>query len=163
VNVSMMTSSRRGAASALVILWIPVLLTASAVAVETGRLLSARYQLQAAADLAALAAVQSVDWDALASGEVMLCVKEAETKALQYAEENVIKLSGREVDRVQVWVINASGDAPVDHPVTGAAMHHPTVVVRCEAPGPQSWFDLWRHPVMLEAEADASLRPREDG
>ncbi len=158
-----MIESRRGAAAALVILWIPVLLTAAAVAVETGRLLSARYELQAAMDLAALAGAQSVDWDALAEGHVVLCEDEAAAKALQYAEQNVINLSGEEPGSVEVWVINTSEDDPALHPITGAEVQHPTVVVRCEAPGPESWFDLWRHPITLVAEADAALRPREDG
>ncbi len=157
-----MVDDRRGAALLLVVLWLPVLLVGAALVLDGGQLFLARYRLQAAVDLAALAAVQSLDWDRLADGEVVIIVDEAEEVAQQYLSDNLAALTGRGFEEFQVWVINASPETPGVHPVTAEEVLHPTVVLRCRLQGPHSWFGAWRDAPALQAEADASLRPRGD-
>ncbi len=151
---------RRGAALLVVLLWLPILLAGAALILDGGQLLLARHRLQASVDLAALAAVQSLDWDRLAEGEVTIIEDEAEEMARQYLSDNLVAMTGRGFEEFRVWVINANPEDPKVHPVTGEGVYHPTVVLRCQLRGPSSWFGAWKEAPVLEAEADASLRPR---
>ncbi len=151
----------RGAALVTLILWFPVLIAATALALDVGQVMLLRIRLQAAADLAALAAVGSVDWDALAEGEVRLHVQKAEDYARSYANDNIESLDAGDVHRVEVWAVNASPDDVQLHPVTGDELDYPTVVVRCDVQVPTGWLVLLPEGI-LRVEADASIRPRTD-
>ncbi len=155
------TAEERGAAVLLVVLWLPVLLAGLSLVVNLGHILVSRSRLQAAADMAALAAVQSVDWDAMMEGEVRLVRDLAEANARDYAVANLQSLLDREPEELEVWVINAAPGAPGNHPLTGSPLEYPTVVVRVSARGPGLWLGGDAGAFTLRAEADASLRPRE--
>lgn len=157
----MSVEQTRGAALVTLILWLPVLVAGTALALDVGQVMLLRVRLQAAADLAALAAVGSVDWDALAEGTVRLHGQEAEDFAHSYAQDNLELIGDVEVDRVKVWVVNAAPDEPQVHPVTGEELHYPTVVVRCDVQSPTGWFIILPQG-LLRVEADASIRPRTD-
>lgn len=146
----------------LILLWLPVLMAAMALATDGGQLFLARFRLQAAVDLAALAAVQSLDWDRLAEGEVLLLEEESEAAVHEYLAENLSSFMDEAPVGVWVWVVNASPGDPGVHPITGEEMLYPTVVVRCQVRAPRSWFHSWDQRPILRAEADASIRPRED-
>lgn len=161
MNAWKIARTRRGAAALLVVIWLPVLLAVTSLAVNLGRILVDRSRLQSAADLAALAAVQSVDWDALAEGEIRLVPELAEMAARDYSRENLERLMDREAKEVRVWVINGSVDDPAPHPVTGDDLEYPTVVVRIDVDRPASVLGAALGSFTLSAEADASVRPRE--
>ncbi len=145
----------------LVILWLPVLLAVVSLVVNLGNLLVDRARLQASADLAALAAVQSVDWDAMAEGDVRLVEELADLEARDYSMANVQSLMDVDPEEIFVWIVNASTDDPTPHPVTGGTLEHPTVILRLRAPGPGGLLTAAFGGVSMEAEADASIRPRE--
>ena len=162
MNVSMIKRRELGVSAVVVILCLPVLLAGTAATLDAGNLLLMRYRLQAAADLAALAGVQSVDWDELALGQLVLDESEALQRARYHAEVNIESMMNRSPERVDVWVVNASEDDPAAHPLTGGVLVHPTVVVACEVRGPDSWFNSWQEAPVLRVEADGSLRTRRD-
>jgi len=145
----------------MLVLWLPVILASTALVVNLGNLLLHRARLQSGTDLAALAAVQSVDWEALVEGEVRLLEDIADAKAREYTALNLEALGDIEADAIDVWVINAAPDAPASHPITGTALEHPTVVLRVEAPGPTPLLLGSFGEIVLVAEADASIRPRD--
>ena len=147
----------------VVVLWLPILLLVAALVVDVGALWVARVQGQAAVDLAVLAAVQSVDWDALEEGEIRLLEEEAEEAARSYLQENATAQGTEGPGEVQVWVINARPDAPEIHPLTGEILEYPVVSLRCLWPGPESFFGSWVGASERWVEADATLRPRRDG
>ncbi|MFW5896806.1 MAG: pilus assembly protein TadG-related protein [Bacillota bacterium] len=153
--------SRRGAAALLVVIWLPVLLAVTSLAVNLGRMLVDRSRLQAAADLAALAAVQSVDWDALAEGEILLVPQLADMVAREYSRQNLEHLMARKAAETRVWVVNGSVDDPAPHPVTGVDLKYPTVVVRLSIERPSPVLGAAFGSFTLCTEADASVRPRE--
>ena len=153
----------RGAALFVVVLWLPILLLVTALVVDVGALWVARVQGQAAVDLAVLAAVQSVDWEALEEGTIQLVEEEAEAAARSYLTDNARALGGARPDEVEVWVINARPEAPKTHPLTGEELRYPVVSLRCRWPGPKSVFGSWVGATERWVEADAALRPRRDG
>ena len=156
----MTAENSRGAASVLIILWLPVLLLVAALVVDAGILFVAKYQFQAAVDLAALSAVQSVDWELLSEGVVQINEDDAVFYAEDYLLANTASLLDTKPKELKVWVVNATEEQPQEHPLNGRDLEHPTVVIRSEIMGPTSIFDSWMMPLLLFAEADASIRPR---
>lgn len=146
----------------LILLWLPVLMTATALAMDGGQLFLTRIRLQSAVDLAALAAVQSLDWDRLADGELVLLEGESEDAVRDYLHQNLISFTNDEPVGVWVWVVNAHPGDPGIHPITGEEILYPTVIVRCEVRAPRSLLRSWDQGPVLRAEADASIRPRND-
>lgn len=146
----------------LILLWLPILMTVTALAVDGAQLFLARLRLQSAVDLAALAAVQSLDWDRLAEGEVVLLEKESEDAVREYLHANLVSFTDELPVGVWVWIVNAAPGDPGVHPITGQEILYPTVVVRCKVPAPGSLLRSWDQSPVLTAEADASIRPRQD-
>ncbi|HAI20574.1 MAG TPA: hypothetical protein DCM14_01520 [Clostridiales bacterium UBA8153] len=157
-----MTSCRRGAVAALVILFLPGLIGVLALVVDLGLLLHARTALQASADLAALAGVQELDLEALAQGTPRLLTEPARAAAESYAAINVLHQLGgeaRAVLRMTVEVYNASPTEPLVHLRTGRVLEVPTVSVQLQLPlrlvlAPRL---LGRFDYLVETHADAAV------
>ena len=112
-----------------------------------------------AADLAALAAVQCLDREALADGQLVLLATDAESVAIEYVTTNLASTSALPADlQVEVNCHNAGEHAPLDR-VTGKKHRYTTVcvAVRCK-------LEIAVGPVRLAqaflAHADASAVPR---
>ena len=156
----MTAKETRGAASVLIVVWLPVLLVVAALVVDAGILFVAKYQFQAAVDLAALSAVQSVEWELLGEGVVQINEEDAVFYADDYLSANTSSLLDANPETLKVWVVNATEEQPLEHPLSGKDLEHPTVIIQSEMKGPASVFDSWLTPLVLSAEADASIRPR---
>ncbi len=150
----------RGATAALVALFLPCLVAAVALIIDAGALLVARAQMAAAADMGALAGVQDLDYDLLASdGRLLVLEEPARADAEAWVRGN---LEGRafiapETVSVAVTVCNpGSGVAEPVCPVTGRLLTDPTVcvLVRAEARLP---FLPGLGPVGVSVHADASV------
>ena len=140
----------------LVVAFLPVLVAALALVVETGRLFVLARWVQAAADLGALAGGQEVDLERLAEGERYLDEERAKKEAERVTGDNLRDLGGVvRSSHVQVYVINVV-DGPTTHPRTGRLIRDPTVSVWVEVSVPVrlAW---WTHEVRLTAHADASV------
>jgi hypothetical protein len=125
-----------------------------------GQVLYCRQMAYRAADLAALAAVQSLDLGALAEGVLRIVPEEASTVASGYARANLPDLSrGTGSDlQVEVEVLNPDPQGKHD-PVTGQLHGYATVCVRLRFTVPLRLGPLaWRQSIA--AHADASVVPR---
>lgn len=154
---SAILSGARGAAGTLVIAFLPVLLAAMAALAGLGHANFWRQRAHQAADLGALAGVQSLDFDQLAQGVVYLLVEQAMSVAEETARAN---LTGGSPDAVtvNVTVLNTA-DGPATDPVTGRIHEHPTVCVQLTVTvqfrlGPVVWTQA------MTAHADAAVVPR---
>ena len=151
--------SVRGAAGVLAILFLPVMLAALAGMLSLGDSVVLRYRMTQAADLAALAAVQCLDREALANGELVLLAASAESVAIEYVTANLASTSALPADlEIEVNCHDAGEHTPLDR-VTGKRHRYTTVcvAVRCR-------LKIVVGPVRLEQEflahADASAVPR---
>ncbi|MCL6581720.1 MAG: hypothetical protein K6U08_08935 [Firmicutes bacterium] len=150
----------RGAVAALVALFLPCLLAAAALVLAVGALLVARAQLRAAADMAALAGVQDLDWDLLAQGVVYLREEEATADALAWLRANLDGRAFLEEGRAEAFVrvlntVDPTGSpVPAACPVTGRTLDAPTVCVLVRA---EVRLPLLPGPVTVSVHADASV------
>jgi len=149
-----------GAVAALVALFLPCLLAAAALVLAAGALLVARAQLRAAADMAALAGAQDLDWDLLAQGVVYLRGEEAAADALAWLRANLDGRAFLEEGRAEasVRVLNTvdptGSPAPAACPVTGRPLDAPTVCVLVRA---EVRLPLLPGRVTVSVHADASV------
>jgi uncharacterized membrane protein len=149
-------TGQSGAVLVLVVAFLPVLVAAMALVVETGRLFVLARWAQAAADLGALAGAQEVDLEQLADGERYLDEERARLAADRITTDNLRDLGGVVgSSRVQVYVINVA-EGPTIHPRTGRFIRDPTVSVWVEVSVPVHLV-WWTHQVRLAAHADASV------
>lgn len=152
---------QRGAVLALVIVFLPCLAAGVALVVDAGTLFVARSDLQAAADMGALAGVQDLDYDLLAGGDVVIKEADALRDAGAWVTAN---LTGRVfIDpaslRVVVAVRNTGAGvwgSVVTCPVTGRVLEYPTVCVSVTADVRLPFFS-WFGPVTVSVHADASV------
>ncbi|MEW6523099.1 MAG: pilus assembly protein TadG-related protein [Bacillota bacterium] len=157
-----MSSHRRGAVAAMVILLLPAFTALLALVADLGLVLHARAALRASADLAALAGVQELDLEALAQGEPRLLPDVAMTVANTYARANISKQLGNaagQVLQVKVDVYNASAREPLVHDRTGRLLEAPTVCVRLTLPLRLVLATriMGRSEYRVEAHADAAV------
>ncbi len=154
-----MPTSERGAAGALAVLFLPVLLAALASLLGLGDALLMRHRVGQAADFGALAAVQCLDLTELAEGRILLLPGPAGAVAREYARANLTEESGPPDGlSIEVDVLNP-GSGGVRDRVTGRTHRHATVCVEVRC----------RHVVRLgplhlsyqvAGHADASAVPR---
>lgn len=149
---------QRGAAAVGFILLLPLLLLAMALAVDVARLVVVRAQVQSAADLGSLAAVQELDLDRLREGQPWLRVEDAEQVARQWVTANLQYTLPEATSQTEIDVlaINAIETAPRRHPWTGRWLRDPTVAVRIVVPVRMMWIP-GRPTVHVRVQADASV------
>jgi len=149
--------SERGAAAVLVALFLPCLVLAVALAVDVGALLLARAELQAAADMGALAGVQDLDWDLLAEGVLFIRPEDARADAETWVRANLNGSPFLESASlaVVVTVINPA-EEPAACPVTGRKVTRPTVCVLVRA-GVRLPFLPRADPLTVNVHADAAV------
>lgn len=157
---------QRGAVAALTVLALPVVLIAIALVIDMAYFFLLRTSLQAAADMAALAAAQNVDLDALADGERRLLVERARLDAYQWVHDNLRanKLTAglRDQVGVHVEVYNADPNNRVRHRVTGRILADPTVSVQLSLDAPTYFAAMIMKNVPIRVMADASLLEKSD-
>jgi uncharacterized membrane protein len=156
---------RRGGVAALVVVSLPVLLIVLALVVDAGTIFWARASLAAAADLAALAALQELDFEALARGQPRLVEAAAAAVARAWSLENVAaRLGTRSAERleVRVTVYNGSTDQPLPHATSGRVLTVPTVCVHLRLPVrlPVAGLIMPGLSAVAQAHADAAVVPR---
>lgn len=141
------------------VLCLPAFLAALAVLAEAGRAFAAKAVLAGVADAASLAGALELDLDRLAEGERRLDPERARRWAEEVAHANLDESFPGLPRRVRVEVLNASGDEPLIHPVTGRRLEDPTVFVQVgvRLPFAIPWGSM---PVWLGGRADASVLPR---
>lgn len=155
----------RGAALALVALWLPAVALLVAAVVDVGYLFSLRAAVQAAADLGALAGAQEVDLSALASrGELRLLEPDAGEAAARWTRQNLeahpATAGLAAAAWVEVRVLQPKARLPLRHPWSGRPVPHPTVAVRVTVPVRTPWLAAVAGPVLIQARADASVQFR---
>jgi len=130
-----------GAALVLTLLMLPVLLLLLSGLIAIAQLFTVRAHLHAVADLAALAAVQELDLERLAEGEVFLDEAAARARALEAVRNNVEPGGGSVLlSSIEVAIYNPTGiKRPVDK-VSGEKLRWPTVCVRIEASTRIPWL-----------------------
>ncbi len=148
----------RGAAAALVVLFLPCLIACAALAADLGALLIARAEMRAAADMGALAGVQDLDYVALAEGEVLIVPENARADAEAWVRANLEDLTLIEQGSLEVvvTVINLSDDRAPSCPVTGRRVRYPTVCVLVRALV-RLPFTVSLGPVHVSVHADAAV------
>jgi len=148
-----------------VVVALPVWVLMLGTMADVGLLFLVRTRLQAAVDMAALAAVQDVDLDRLASGERYIRPDAAARDGRRWARMNVdVGLQGiveQDSFEVDVQVLNASPEEPLAHPVTRRVLVDPTVIVTARARMRLPFLGLVRGPVQVSARADAAVKERE--
>lgn len=85
------TGLSRGSIAATVAAALPVMVICIGLVVDMGVMFTARRCVQGACDLAALAGVQELDFDALARGEVKVDEERGISRALEFAHANLEK------------------------------------------------------------------------
>lgn len=156
VRPASLLNRQSGAVLVLVVAFVPVLVAALALVIETGRLFVLARRAQSAADLGALAGAQEVDLERLADGERYLDEGRARLAADRITTDNLRDLGGVVgSSHVQVYVINVV-DGPTTHPRTGRLIRDPTVSVWVEVNVPVRLV-WWAREVRLTAHADASV------
>ncbi|HEY8449696.1 MAG TPA: pilus assembly protein TadG-related protein [Bacillota bacterium] len=153
--------------AALVALAMPVLLLAAGLVVDIAYLFWMQAQLQAAADMGALAGAQNVDLEALARGERRLIPSSAAEDARRWALDNLAAnlptaLAGAKPVEVAVEVYNAAPEAPRRQRWSGRVLTEPTVSVRVSLTVPTLLLGWLVPEVPLAAMADASLLEKAD-
>jgi len=130
-----------GAALVLTMLMLPVLLLLLSGLIAIAQLFTVRAHLHAVADMAALAAVQELDLERLADGEVILDEAAARARALEAVQSNVVPGGGAVlISSIEVSVYNPTGrKRPVDK-ISGEKLRWPTVCVSIEAAARVSWL-----------------------
>ncbi len=157
----MRRGAQAGSVLVVTVMVLPVMLLMLTLVVASGSLFSSRGSLQGAVDMAALAGVQELDWDALAGGEIQL----VEDQALYHAHANLMQnlaLVPRGVvcqAEITIMVLNARPGEPLQHPGSGRSLTYPTVWVRVRVPVRAVGLPAGRH-IWLWATADASVEPR---
>lgn len=151
---------QRGSVLLTCILSLPAIMALMILITAAGSLYITRGRLQTAADMAALAGVQELDWDRLAEGQPYLRTEEARAQALASLHLNLQEIREARVDEAEtvVEVINASPESPVQHPRTGRWLEYPTVWVLIEVQVTAA--GLGERQVRLGASADATVEPR---
>lgn len=127
----------KGAAAALVICMLPILIITMAMVTDLGLILWYRFSLMDVADLSALAGVQELDLAALARGEPKLEEAAAQAAAVHYARSNVQARLGNTAVRsldITVDIYNGSEDDPLTHPYCRRELIYPTVCLRLALP-----------------------------
>lgn len=147
-----------GAVAALVALFLPSLLAALGLVADLGALLVARAELSAAADLGALAAVQDLDLELLAEGELFLEAESARRDAEAWVRANLSAATFIDPDSIEVEVttLNTAGWRAPACPVTGRTVEWPTVCVLVTARA-RLPFALGLSSVRMVVHADASV------
>ncbi len=158
---------QNGSVLVMSVLFLPVLVAALGMVADLGVLLVARRAAYAAADMAALAAVQEVDLESLGQGTIVLNTQPAEAAAEEWVRSNLAAAftvwpAGFQ-PAIKVRVYNASPSDPAFHSGTAKVLDYPTVCVTLQVPVSLP-FHLGRTwVVMLPAHADASVVPRPEG
>lgn len=154
----------RGSVSVLMVMILPAMLIATALAIDIGMVAWARAAAQAAADLAALAAVQEIDLDLLAQGKRRLIEDIAVDRAHAVVRDNIARsgpaLGPASQVAITVLVLNPGEDGAVTHPRDGKRLSDPTVCVTVET---RTWLPLLSamgHGLVVGAHADASVVER---
>lgn len=155
-----MIRSRQGSVMLITLLALPVMVSLVLLISAAGSLYASRGRLQAAADMAALAGVQELDWDLLAQGRAYLIEDRARQKSLETLWLNLGFIPGVDLDEAEtsVEIINAAPDDPIRHPRTGRWVEYPTVWVWLEVPVMVA--GLGERQARLWASADATVEPR---
>ena len=158
-------NNRRGVASVMFIIYLPVLLMIMALVIDVGLLIVIRNKLQAAADFGALAGAQNLNVQALQEGSIILDDSSAKRDATEWAEENVLRNLHPFMERLDLIitarVYNGSAANTLYDWHTGRAINDPTVCIVIEAVH-QFYFihgvfgDQW-----ITVHADASVMTKE--
>lgn len=130
-------NDERGSAVLLVVLLLPLLLLALAGAIDLGALRVTASRARAAADLAAVVAVNDQDDQALRERGALRLSSDAVSVARAYLASNLASLGSRLADdagtvaaRADVVAFPEGGVDPLD----GRRYDHPTVRIRVELP-----------------------------
>lgn len=127
----------QGSAVLVTVLLLPLFALVLAAAVDLGSLRISATRVRAAADLAALVAVDDQDEDAMSRGEPLRLSADAEDVARDYLARNLVVLGSalaadaRQIAAQASIAVFSSGD--VD-PLDGTRYTHPTVRVRADVP-----------------------------
>lgn len=154
-----------GAVSALLLLSLPALLAALSLVVDVAVMVSTHGAARAAADMAALAACQELDLEALAGGNCRLDAGRAVQVARELALRNLSASLGEEAAlsaAVTAEAHNPSPDSPARDRVTGRELTVPTVCVTVRVRTPALFLAavLGRPEVKVHADASVVARGR---
>jgi Flp pilus assembly protein TadG len=159
------TDGEGGGAALLTVLAMPALLLAFGLIVDASQFIWARGAVQAAADLAALAAIQEIDLEALAAGERRIVVEQATDRGREVALDNMSR-AGSMLDvenaTIEVVVYNTPDGASLVHVRDGRQLRDPTVCVSITV-RPRLALLGRMEQAAVRAHADASVmekRPR---
>ncbi|MGE5485159.1 MAG: pilus assembly protein TadG-related protein [Ignavibacteriales bacterium] len=147
----------------ITVLAVPAMILAAGLVVDAGAVIWAKAVAQSAADLAALAAVQEIDLDRLASGERWLVEPDAMKRAVDVARDNLARgggALGAESAVVRVRVFNMSEGETERHHGDGRLLRDPTVCVTVEVRPRLVFLSPLKKPETITAHADASVVAR---
>ncbi len=151
-----------GVAGIVIVLSLPVFLLLFTLTAVMGQVFWTHAALQHVVDLAALAGVQSLDYEELGKGQIVIDKVEARRAVRSYLERNLAshRESGRvKVRQLKIMIFNVSPGEPESHHMTGRRLLTPTLCVRLTAAvRPASFLKV--PPIEITVLADASVRTR---
>jgi hypothetical protein len=151
-SASLRYSRRDAIATVWTIVCLPLFLLILSFVMDVGWMSAARGHLQLAADFGALAGVQELDYDALASGICILNQVQAENVARQFAMDNLSRNLSDSQLRACTVVIRVANPG---HPETPDG--YPRVIVNITLPAQTPITGIVR---TIIAHAEASILPR---
>lgn len=148
---------------ALVILAMPALVLSAGFVLDYGLLFLIRQELQAVADMAALAGVQEVDLEALSRGERRFLPAAPRARAAECARLNLAALDRpwlvAERTEVETTVYEPEPEDPLFHHGDRRLLTDPTLCVVIRARVKPPFLSIWHRELEIEVHADASVLP----
>lgn len=152
--------AERGSIAVFLVVTLPLLIMLAGSVIDIGMLFCANSLAYAAADMAALAAVQDLDLQMLAEGKRQIMPDAARRDAEAFLATNILKnwpgLAPEDI-AVAVTVYNVEGGGDDRHAFNGRHLSDPTVCVRVSFPVKLRFISAFAGTVSARAHADASV------
>lgn len=149
-----------GSIAVFLVLSLPLLIILAGLVIDIGTLFCANSLAYAAADMAALAAVQDLDLQLLAEGKRQIMPDAATRDAQAFLATNILKnwpgLAPEDIEAA-VAVYNVEGGGEERHAINGRHLNDPTVCVRVAFPVKLRFISSLTGNVVARAHADASV------
>jgi len=149
-----------GSIAVFLVITMPLLIILAGLVIDIGTLFCANSLAYAAADMAALAAVQDLDLQMLAEGKRQIMPDAATRDAEAFLAANILKnwpgLAPEDI-AVAVTVYNVESGGADRHAFNGRHLSDPTVCVRVTFPVKLRFISAFSGTVSARAHADASV------